>query len=230
LWRYTGYLRRCLEHVDAILAPSEYTAERHRADGIERPIHVLNSFSRPPPGATGDYRSDRPLFAYAGRVEPSKGVEQMVEAFRQRPGYRLLVAGDGSLLGQLRARYADVPHIRFLGPLPHGEVAALFRDAVAVISPTWGPEAFPLVNIEAMSCGTPVIARRAGGSAEAIERTGGGLVYEEPGGLLSRVDRLAADPALRQELAARAGEGYRRHYSEERWMAQYFELIGQLAP
>jgi spore coat protein SA len=154
----------------------------------------------------------------------------MVEAFRQRPGYRLLVAGDGSLLGELRSRYADCPHIRFLGPLPHGEVAALFRDAVAVISPTWGPEAFPLVNIEAMSCGTPVIARRAGGSAEAIERTGGGLVYEEPGGLLSRVDRLATDPALRQELAARAGEGYRRHYSEERWMERYFELIGQLAP
>jgi spore coat protein SA len=114
--------------------------------------------------------------------------------------------------------------------LPHGEVAALFRDAVAVISPTWGPEAFPLVNIEAMSCGTPVIARRAGGSAEAIERTGGGLVYEEPGELLARVDRLAADPALRQELAARASEGYRRHYSEERWMERYFELIGQLAP
>mgnify|MGYP003397303153 FL=1 len=99
-----------------------------------------------------------------------------------------------------------------------------------MIIPTWGPEAFPLVNIEAMSCGTPVIARRAGGSAEAIERTGGGLVYEEPGGLLSRVDRLAADPALRQDLAARAGEGYRRHYSEERWMERYFELIGQLAP
>jgi glycosyltransferase involved in cell wall biosynthesis len=230
LWRYTGHLRRCLEHVDAILAPSGYTAERHRAAGIERPIHVLNSFSRPPAGATGDYRSDLPLFAYAGRVEPSKGVEQMLEAFRQRPGYRLLVAGEGSQLGQLRSRYADCAHIRFLGSLPHGEVAALFRDAVAVISPTWGPEAFPLVNIEAMSCGTPVIARRAGGSAEAIERTGGGLVYEEPGELLARVDRLAADPALRQELAARAGEGYRRHYSEERWMEQYFELIGQLAP
>jgi hypothetical protein len=35
---------------------------------------------------------------------------------------------------------------------------------------------------------------------------------------------------LRQELAARASEGYRRHYSEERWMERYFELIGQLAP
>jgi spore coat protein SA len=170
------------------------------------------------------------MFAYAGRVEPSKGVEQMAEAFRQRPGYRLLVAGEGSQLSELRSRFADCAHIRFLGALPHGEVAALFRDAVAVISPTWGPEAFPLVNIEAMSCGTPVIARRAGGSAEAIERTGGGLVYAEPEELLPLVDRLAGDPSLRQELAARAVEGYRRDYSEERWMARYFDLISQLAP
>jgi glycosyltransferase involved in cell wall biosynthesis len=230
LWRYTGYLRRCLERVDALLAPSEFTAERHRAAGVERPIHVLNSFSRPPPGARGDFRADEPMFAYAGRVEPSKGVEQMAEAFRQRPAYRLLVAGEGSQLSELRSRFADCPHIRFLGALPHGEVAALFRDAVAVISPTWGPEAFPLVNIEAMSCGTPVIARRAGGSAEAIERTGGGLVYAEPEELLPLVDRLAGDPSLRQELAARAVEGYRRDYSEERWMARYFDLISQLAP
>jgi spore coat protein SA len=230
MWRYTGYLQRCLEHVDAILAPSVFTAERHRAAGIERPIHVLNSFSLPPPGATGDYRSDQPLFAYAGRVEPSKGVEQMVEAFRQRPGYRLLVAGEGSLLSQLQSRFADCAHIRFLGALPHSVVSGLFRDAVAVISPTWGPEAFPLVNIEAMSCGTPVIARRAGGSAEAIERTGGGLVYDEPVELLPLVDRLAGDPALRRELAARASDGYQLHYSEERWMEHYFELIDRLSP
>lgn len=229
LWRYTDYLHRCLERVDAILAPSRFTAEQHRAAGIDRPIHVLNSFSRPPPGAAVDYRSDRPLFVYAGRVEPSKGVEHLVEAFRHRPAYRLLVAGEGVLRSRLESRCADCANIRFLGSVPHGQIAALFRAADALISPTWGPEAFHLVTIEAMSCGTPVIGRRAGGSVEAIERTGGGLIYDHPEELLPLLDRLATDPHLRQQLSVRGSEGYRLHYSEERWMEQYFELIDELA-
>ncbi|MDX1380348.1 MAG: glycosyltransferase, partial [Xanthomonadales bacterium] len=167
-WRYTKWAKRCLDRVDAILAPSRFTAEHHRAAGIDRPIHVLHSFSQPlPPADAADYRSARPLFVYAGRIEASKGVEHLVQAFRERPGYDLLLAGAGSLLERLRADTADWPHIRFLGSLPHGEVAALYRAAVAVVSPTWGPVAFPGVNIVALSCGTPVIGRRAGGSVEA---------------------------------------------------------------
>jgi glycosyltransferase involved in cell wall biosynthesis len=229
-WRYTKWAGRCLERVDAILAPSRFTAERHRAAGIDRPIHVLNSFSQPLSTAdAADYRSPRPLFVYAGRIEASKGVEHLVRSFRERPGYDLLVAGAGSLLERLRADHADCPHIRFLGSLPHGEIAALYRAAVAVVSPTWGPEAFPLVNIEALSCGTPVIGRRAGGSVEAIERTGGGLIYDRPEELLPLVDRLAGDLGLRRELGQRGAEGYQRHYSEERWMAQYFGVIEEIA-
>ena len=230
LWRYTAWPDRCLEHVDTILAPSRFTAARHREAGVQRPIRVMHSFSQPlPPADAADFRSSRPLFAYAGRMEASKGVADLVRAFRERPQYDLLVAGEGSELARLRSEYADCANVRFLGGLPHGEVAALYEAAVAVVSPTWGPEAFPLVNIEALSCGTPVIGRRAGGSVEAIERTGGGLVYDRPEELLPLVDRLATNPALRAELAARAAEGYRAHFSEDRWMEQYFEAIAEIA-
>ena len=229
LWRYTKLLERSLEHVDVILAPSQFTADRHRDSGISRPIKVLNSFSRlaPDDGVSEfGYRSDKPLFAYAGRLESSKGLEQLIEAFSQRPDYDLLIAGDGSLAEELKAHCIDYPNIRMLGTLISAHLAALFRDADAVVSPTRGPEAFPLVNIEAMSCGTPVIARRSGGSLESIERTGGGLTYDEPEDLLPLLDRMAGDPELRKSLAAKAIAGYREHYSEERWMEQYFELIG----
>jgi glycosyltransferase involved in cell wall biosynthesis len=229
-WRYTSHLARSLEHVDAILAPSRFTADTLREAGIDRPYRVLSSFSvLATADAAVDYRSDKPLFVYAGRLESSKGLEQLLAAFRERTSYELLVAGNGSLDRSLREEYADCAHIRFLGAVPHGRMAALFRDATAVVSPTWGPESFHLVTIEAMSCGTPVIGRRAGGSVEAIELTGGGLVYDRPEELLPLVDRLAQDPDLRQQLSARASEGYRRHYSEERWMERYFALIAELA-
>jgi spore coat protein SA len=168
------------------------------------------------------------LFAYAGRVEPSKGIEDLVRAFRKRPQYDLVVAGAGSLLAKLQAEYEDCPHIRFLGSVSHGEVAALFAASMAVISPTWGPEAFLLVNAEAMACGTPVIGRRAGGSVESIERTGGGLIYEQPEELLPLVDRMASNSTLRAELADLAAKGYRDHFSEARWMEQYFETIKEI--
>jgi glycosyltransferase involved in cell wall biosynthesis len=229
LWRYTRWPNRCLENADALLAQSHFSAQMHRQAGISQPIRVLPAFSRPLPSSDAeDYRSARPLFAYAGRVEPSKGIEDLVRAFRKRPQYDLVVAGAGSLLEKLRAEYADCPHIRFLGGVLHGEIASLFSASMAVISPTWGPEAFLLVNAEAMSCGTPVIGRRAGGSVETIERTGGGLIYEQPEELLPLVDRLAGNTTLRAELAERAAKGYREHFSEARWMEQYFETIEEI--
>lgn len=229
LWRYTKLLERCLEHVDMLLAPSQFIADRHRQAGIRCPIRVFDSFSTlMPVGDAPVSRSARPLFVCAGRLELSKGLDQLLESFRQRPDYDLVIAGDGSLAGRLRKQYADCAHIRFLGRVPHAQMAALFREGDAMISPTWGPEAFALVNIEAMSCGTPVIARRAGGSAEAIERTGGGLVYDRPEELLPLVDRLVADRGLRNTLSVRAKEGYQRYYSEERWMERYFALIDEI--
>lgn len=228
LWRYTKLLERGLDHVDMILAPSQFTADKHRALGINRPIKVLNSFSRLTPGdgvSEFGYRSDKPLFVYAGRLESSKGLEQLVETFSHRPDYELLIAGDGALAKELEARCADYPNIRMLGTLISSRLAALFSDADAVVSPTWGPEAFPLVNIEAMSCGTPVIARRSGGSLESIERTGGGLTYDEPEELLPLLDRFVSDPELGRNLATKAIEGYREHFSEQRWMEQYFDFI-----
>jgi glycosyltransferase involved in cell wall biosynthesis len=229
LWRYSDYLQNCLEHVDAILCPSRFTAEHHREAGINRPVRVMPSFSLPV--YDGEYPhliSEKPLFVYAGRVEASKGIEDLLQAFRKRPEYELLIAGTGSLASSLRQRFADCTHIRFLGSVPHDQMAGLFRAATAVVSPTWGPESFHLVTIEAMSCGTPVIARRAGGSAEAIECSGGGLVYEQPEELLPLVDRLANDGELRESLAAQASSGYQNHFSEQIWMDQYFALIEEI--
>jgi len=226
LWRYGDYLQRCLEHVDRILAPSRFTAEAHRAAGILRPIDVLNSFSAAiSPANGGDGPAGRPSFVYAGRLESSKGVEDLLPVFRERPEYDLLIAGDGQLEERLRSATTAVDNIQVLGRLPHAEIGTLYRHATAVISPTVGPEAFPLVPIEAMSAGTPVISRRAGGSAEAIERTGGGRVYDRPDQLLPLLDELAGDRGLRDRLAESARTGYRKHFSEEHWMSRYFEII-----
>lgn len=235
LWRHTGLVRRCLRHVDALLCPSEFTARLHREAGIDAPVHVHRWYSRMTPASAESNRSrlaaradQPPLFAFAGRLVASKGIDHLLEAFARRPGYRLDVAGDGPLRDGLQRRYAAYPHMRFLGAISGSELEKLLCRVHAVILPAWGPEAGPLSLLEAQACGAPAVVRRAGGSAETIELTGGGLVYDRTEELLPLVDRLAGDLALCRSLSERAAAGSREHFTEERWMEQYFGIIRQV--
>lgn len=232
LWRLGGFVNRCLEHVDAILAPSQFTADRHRAAGITRPIRVLPSFTHlAPPDESTATEAPRPAtgpFVFAGRLVRSKGIEQLLDAVAQRPSIELQVVGEGPLGPALRAQYQGAAHIRFVGAVPHHEMQALYRRATAVVIPSWGPEVFPLAVLEAMACGAPVLVRRAGGSAEAVERTGGGLVYDAPEELLPLLDRLVADAGLRATLSSAARRGTAAAYLEDSWMTAYFACIDEI--
>ena len=228
VWRLGGHVARCLEHVDAILAPSQFAADQHRAFGITRPIHVLPSFTHFAPGTPLPSSAAPRPFVYAGRLTRSKGVEQLLDTFAARPALRLLVVGDGPLMPTLRERYARATHIELVGDVPHARMPSLFGQARAVVMPCWGPEVFPLTALESMICGTPVIVRRAGGSAEAVERTGGGLVYDEPQELGALVDQLAVDDALHAALSARALAGTTADYLEDSWMTAYLACIAGL--
>ncbi len=228
LWRLGDHVARSLAHVDVMLAPSQFTADRHRAAGITRPIQVLPSFTTTAPAFDRPRPSSGP-FVYAGRLVGSKGIEQLLAAFAERPGLRLQVVGEGPLGEALRARYRQASHITFVGALPHAAMRALYAEALGVVIPSWGPEVFPLTAIEAMAAGAPVIVRRAGGSAEAVERTGGGLVYDDPAELLPLIDRLAADAGLRTTLSERGRAGVTASYVEGVWMAAYLAIIDDVA-
>ena len=228
LWRLGGHLTRSLAHVDMMLAPSQFTADRHRAAGVTRPIQVLPSFTTAAPPADRLRPASGP-FVYVGRLVRSKGIEQLLAAFAERPALRLRVVGEGPLGTALRARYRGSPQISFVGSLPHEAMQALYAEAMVVVSPSWGPEVFPLAALEAMASGAPVIVRRAGGSAEAVLQTGGGLVYDRPDELLPLIDRLAGDAGLRATLSERGRAGVSATYLEDRWMAAYFAVIDDIA-
>jgi glycosyltransferase involved in cell wall biosynthesis len=97
-----------------------------------------------------------------------------------------------------------------------------------MILPSLAPEVFPLCILEAFACGTPVIVSDAGGSREAVDRSGAGFVYRSDRELLNAVMTLASQPHLRARLAARAREAYKRFYNEKRYVAQYLRLIEQI--
>lgn len=229
LWRYTNLIQRSLANVDALLAPSEYTAQQHRAAGLITPIEVLPTFSSLEPGPpVRRVHRERPRFVFVGRITASKGIGVLLEEFAQLPAFDLDVIGDGELRHGLKEQYAGHRHIRFLGSVPQRELIDAYQSATALILPSLAPEVFPLTVLEALACGTPAVVHDAGGNREAVEKTGGGFVYRFGKELRQILSALAQDAILRETLAQRARSGYERFYTRSQYMARYLRVIAAI--
>jgi glycosyltransferase involved in cell wall biosynthesis len=229
LWRYTRLIERSLANVDALLAPSTYTAERHKFLGQTSPIHVLPTFSRLDPKLDGNANSqDQKCFLYVGRVTASKGIAILLKEFVGLSEYDLVVVGGGDLLLTLQRQYAQHRHIQFLGPLSQEQLGPWYQKAMALVLPSLAPEVFPLTILEAFAHGTPAIVHHAGGSREAVDKTGGGVVYHSPEELHDALTLLGKDVQLRRTLGQRARVGYEQCYSRKRYMERYLQLIQEI--
>jgi glycosyltransferase involved in cell wall biosynthesis len=227
LWRYTGLRDWSLEPVDRLLAPSHFTAEKHRADGITAPIEVLPLFSSIEGSAPVEVQPRRIIFV--GRVTALKGIEGLLRVVAQMPDIELLVIGQGELRPALTAAYAQHRNIRFLGKIEQHQLAEYYASAAAVVLPTLVPETFGLAVVEAAACGTPpIVAKSSGGAAELVTTTGGGFLYDGEAELAAAIRRLTEDRTLRDELGARAHAAYAQRYTKEQHLAGYLRHIGEI--
>jgi glycosyltransferase involved in cell wall biosynthesis len=225
LWRYTTLVQRAVAHVDVLLAPSEYTAARHRDAGLPR-VKVLPLFSAiTPPSDSVPRQGDRPRFLFVGRLVAAKGIVPLLEEFALLPAYDLLVIGDGELRGELESRFATSHNIRFLGHLPQSELVPAYQEATALIFPTLVPETFGLTIVEAFACGTPVIVHDVGGSRELVDETGAGFVYRNREELRAALSQLAANTGLRERLGRRARESFLQSYTPQQHLKRYLEHV-----
>lgn len=128
----------------------------YKRDSIIIPPPVDTEFFHPV-GAKQDY------FFIASRLEPYKKFNLVVEAFNEL-GLKLKVAGEGTDLARLK-NIAN-SNIEFLGRVSDEDLRKLYAEAKAYIFPA--EEDAGITVVEAMSCGTPVIAYGAGGSLETV--------------------------------------------------------------
>jgi glycosyltransferase involved in cell wall biosynthesis len=232
MWRYTGLLARAARHVDQFLAPSRFTMRMHAARGFTNPMTYLPNFidcadhewQRPAPRP-----HERPYFFFAGRLETIKGLQTLIDLWPRAQNYDLLVAGTGTNEFDLRARAAGNRRIRFLGGLPPSEMGGFYYHAIACLVPSLTYETFGLTSIEAFARKTPAIVRDLGALPEVVQDSGGGFVYRTDDELLDAMNRLAASPALRGELAEKGYDGFRRWWSRDAHLAQYSDLLNRLA-
>ncbi|HEX6656221.1 MAG TPA: glycosyltransferase [Candidatus Limnocylindria bacterium] len=158
---------------------------------------------------------DGPLVLYAGRLEGQKDPLLLAEAFASfADGHstaRLLIAGEGTLEPQVRARLqasglAERAH--FLGTLPRPRVAELMAAADAMLI-TSAFETGPTVGLEALACGLPVVTTAVGQVSRVVADTGAGVTVaaRTPSALADALGRVISQPveALRAAAAQAAG-------------------------
>jgi glycosyltransferase involved in cell wall biosynthesis len=174
---------------DRYVAISQYVARRIRRYYNRRSVVVF------PPVDTGFFHpggeGPRRGCLVVSALVPYKRVEVAIEACRLA-GERLTIVGTGPDLGRLQAQASDAA-VEFLGWRTDEEIRALYRQARAVLLP--GEEDFGIVPVEAMACGTPVVALAAGGALETVvEGVTGRLVAAPDPGLFA--EAIAGLPDL----------------------------------
>ncbi len=138
---------------------------------------------------------DKPVVLFGGRLTTQKGVDTLIKAARiysqESKGPVTLIAGDGDLRGQLEQLRdkLKIESIYFIGHQNHQQMVKLFNIADVVAVPSKF-EAFGLIAIEALACGTPVIASNVEGLSQTVNEQIGYLI--EPGDHKTLAEKITA--------------------------------------
>lgn len=234
LWRYTNFLSSTLKHVDAFIAFSRFSRDKHWEMGLPAtapikciPSFVPDSIHETSPEESGLHHQ-RPYFLYVGRLEKMKGVQVAIDAFRNYRQADLLIAGDGKYETALRLQAQGLSHVRFLGNQSYDRLQSLLRNAIALLVPSVGYETFGTVIVEAFAQRTPVIAHNLGPLPEIVEQSEGGLVYDNEPQLLAALELLQTDGERRRELGQRGYSAYLKYWTAESYLSQYLKLIDDI--
>jgi glycosyltransferase involved in cell wall biosynthesis len=154
--------------------------------------------------------------AFAGRLDGNKGIPTLLAAggLMQKP-VPVHIAGDGPVRQQLE--FGAPPNARFIGQLGGAEMDAFYTQARIVVVPSECFEMCPLVILEAMSHGLPVIASRIGGIPELVDDGETGLLFE-PGdaeSLSDKINILWNNPDLCRQMGAAGRRKAERQYGAD---------------
>ncbi|NOG71526.1 glycosyltransferase family 4 protein [Roseicella sp. DB1501] len=193
-----------------------------------RTIHhgLPQNLFRPTPGAKPSY------LAFLGRISPEKRVDRAIE-IAGRAGMKLKIAAkvdraDRDYFEQTIEPLLAQPHVEFIGEIGDHQKAEFLSNAQALLFPINWPEPFGLVMIEAMACGTPVIAYNHGSVPEVMQDGLTGFIVDGEDAAVEAVGRL---PLLsREAIRAEFDKRFTARRMAEEHVALYEELVRAKLP
>src|SRR5712671_7045938 len=164
--------------------------------------------------------------AFLGRISPEKGVDQAIE-IAIRTGVPLKIAAkvdrsDRDYFEKKIRPLLDHPLIEFLGEIGCAEKNDFLGNAVTLLFPINWPEPFGIVMIEAMACGTPVIAYPFGSVPEIIQDGVTGFLVHDTDGAVEAVNRISEIDRLD------CRRHFERYFTDERMALDYVKIYRRL--
>lgn len=204
--------KKLFEEVDVLISPSRFLIGCYKFNGWTRNITHINhgvDYKYVKPLAPVDKERDIISFGYTGVVARFKGVDVLVNAFREvnSPGIALKIYGnciwEPAFSQELAAAVEEDKRIRLMGKYDHSELPRVMSEIDITIVPSTTLESYGLVVVESMAYGVPVIASDIVGSAyEFIEHGKNGMVFsvQKPSELTDIIKQISDQPSIVETL------------------------------
>jgi len=169
------------------------------------------------------------IVGFVGGLERGKGVAELMEAIRllnqQGRTQAYIIAGSGRLEEDVRRLSLDCNNVEFRGQIPWTAVADTLNECQLVVVPSY-TEGLPNIMLEAMACGTPVLATPVGGIPDVIVdgETGFIMSNNSPKSIASNILRVLDHPSLGQ-VAENALKFARTEFAYEISVRRYSQVI-----
>jgi glycosyltransferase involved in cell wall biosynthesis len=171
-------------------------------------------------------------FAFLGRIAPEKGIDRAIR-IAQHCGMPLKVAAkvdrvDQDYFDEQIQPMIKSGNVEFIGEIADKDKSEFLSGAMVLLVPIDWPEPFGLVMIEAMACGTPVIAFNRGSVPEVIDEGVTGFIVEDINGAIGAVDRLGH--LSRDNIRKRFEERFTARRMAQDYLSVYRSLADKLSP
>ena len=229
-------LREALAMADLIVTPDTRSSQVYQPF-IDRPVRVL-SYGIPDPSAKVQpaLRSEtKPIeFLLLGTIEPRKGQQLLLEALGklsddvlQKARFRIVGrAHDSAITEEIKRAGRKSSYLSYEDGVSPDAALALIRDTDVVLCASWD-ETGPLILMEALALGKPILSSNVGAVAEYLSPEAEGLFFS-PGdadALARGIVRMALEPKLRDRLSRNARRSYEKYFSFENFAENFVNLL-----
>ena len=216
-----------LKNVDTFLCLTSFQKNKLINAGFSsEKLDILPNFYNTTINASIEDKKTFTYVAFSGRLTFEKGADILAIAANLLPDIIFKIAGNVDK--NLTTIFPK--NVYLMGHLNQQELAIFYQNASCLVLPSIWYEGFPMVLLDAMNYGLPVIASDIGGIPEIVEHNRTGLLFDpgNPQALATAIQQLASSPKLALQLAEAAFEKLKLQYSSEIYYKKLMEAYNRM--